>query len=82
MMKNTFFNKASSLVKRKLVSDEIWSSQEEIHQARAAGFAQQGAWMKLELVEARSLSWSELWSMKPLMIRFLIRYTYNVFSVL
>ena len=44
----------------------------------AAGFAQQGAWMKQKSVKPRSLSWPDLWSMDLLMIKFLIRSTSNV----
>ena len=78
MKKHTFFNEASSFVKRKLVSNRIRTSQEEIHQAKAAGSAQEGEWIKWKSFKPRSLSWSELWSMEPLMIKFLIRSTYYV----
>ena len=64
--KHTFFNKASSFVKKKLVSDEIRTSQEEICQTKAAGFTQQAVWMKWESVEPRSLLWSEFCSVEPL----------------
>ena len=64
MKKYTFFNKAYSLVKSKLVSDDIRTSQKEIHQAKAAGFAQ-GERIKCRYVEPKSLSWSKLGQWSP-----------------
>ena len=57
---------------------EIRVSQEEVCQAKATSMSQQGAWMKWESAEARSLSWADIWSMEPLMLKFLLRSTYNV----
>ena len=78
MQKHTYFYRASSYEKRKLVADEIRASQEEACQTKASGLVQQGTWTRWETIEARSLSWSELWSMEPLMVKFLIQSTYNV----
>ena len=78
MQKHTYFYRASSNEKRKLVAVEIRANQEEVHQTKAAGLVQQGTWTRWETIEARSLSWSELWSMKPLMVKFPIQSTYNV----
>ena len=78
MQKYTYFYRASSYEKRKLVADEIRASQEEAHQTKAAGLVQQRTWTRWENMEARSLSWSEMWSMEPLMVKFLIQSTYNV----
>ena len=75
MQKHTYFYRASSYEKRKLVADEIRASQEEARQTKAAGLVQQGTWTRWETIEARSLSWSELWSMEPLMVKFLIQST-------
>ena len=40
MQKHTYFYRASSYEKRKLVADEIRASQEEAHQTKAAGLVQ------------------------------------------
>ena len=78
MSKHTYFHKSSVQDKRQLVLEEIRVSQEEVCQAKAASMSQQGAWMKWESAEARSLSWADIWSMEPLMLKFLLRSTYNV----
>ena len=50
MKKHTFFNEASLFVKKNMESNDIRISQEEIHEAKVAGFAQQETWMKWESV--------------------------------
>ena len=44
---------------------------------KAAGMALQGGWTRWESIEPRSLSWSEIWSMEPMLSRFLIKSTYD-----
>ena len=78
MSKHTYFHKSSVQDKRQLVLEEIRVSQEEVCQAKPTSISQQGAWMKWESAEARSLSWADIWSMEPLMLKFLLRSTYNV----
>ena len=77
MQKHIYFYRASSYEKRKLVADKIRANQEEACQTKAAGLVQQGTWTRWETIEAKSLSWSKLWSMDPLMVKFLIQSTYN-----
>ena len=48
MQKHTYFYRASSCEKRKLVADEIRASQEEACQTKAAGLVQQGTWTRWE----------------------------------
>ena len=78
MQKHSFFYRASDHERRRMVTEEIRVGQEEACQAKAAGLVQQGQWTQWETLEARSLSWNELWCMEPLMIKFLIRSTYSV----
>ena len=51
-----------------------------VQDKRQLVMSQQGAWMKWESAEARSLSWADIWSMQPLMLKFLLRSTYNVLA--
>ena len=78
MSKHTYFHKSSVQDKRQLVLEEIRVSQEDVCQAKATSMSQQGAWMKWESAEAKSLSWADIWSMEPLMLKFLLRSTYHV----
>ena len=78
MSKHTYIHKSSVQDKRQLVLEEIRASQEEVCKAKATSMSQQGAWMKWESAEAMSLSWADIWSMEPLMLKFLLRSTYNV----
>ena len=50
MQKHTYFYRASSYEKRKLVADEIRASQEEARQTKAAGLVQHGTWTRWETI--------------------------------
>ena len=52
--------------------------EEELRHAKAAGLALQGGWIRWESVEPRALTWSNIWSMEPMLFRFTIRATYDV----
>ena len=56
MQKHTYFYRASSYEKRKLIADVIRASQEEAHQTKAAGLVQKGTLTRWETIKARSLS--------------------------
>ncbi len=73
-----YFYKASDKEKRVLVSEEIRVKEEELRHAKAAGLALQGGWIRWESVEPRALTWSNIWSMEPMLFRFTIRATYDV----
>ncbi len=72
-----YFYKATDKERRVLVVEEVRARHEEERQAKAAGLALQGGWTRWESVEPRSLSWSDLWSMEPIISRFVIRSTYD-----
>ena len=73
-----YFFKATTKMKRKMVSDEIRRKEEEHRIAKAVGLVQQGAWCRWECVEPRSLSWRDIWKMETGTLKFLLRATYDV----
>ncbi len=75
-----FFSKASNKEKKDMIVGEIRNKEEQSRLAKAVGQGQQGRWTAWEEVEVRKLSWSEIWAMEPLVLRFVIHSTYDVLS--
>ena len=74
---NRWFSKESPKVRREMVVDEVRKMEEERRQTQAVGQAQQGRWTCWESVEQRQLKWTEMWSMEPQRISFLVGAAYD-----
>ncbi len=73
-----FFSKATYKEKKDMIVGEIRNKEEQARLAKAVGQGQQGRWTAWEEVESKKLSWSEIWAMEPLVLRFVIHSTYDV----
>ena len=61
-----------------MVSEEIRMFEEEQRTTSAVTQAKQCAWTKLNDIESIKLSWKSLIAMEPLVISFLLRFTYDL----
>ena len=74
------FNQWSSATgkeRRDMVLSEVRKVEEDNRRAKSVELGQQGAWTRWNLPE-RKLTWSDIWKMEPLRIRFLLRSVYDV----
>ena len=60
-----------------MVLSEVRKVEEDNRRAKSVELGQQGAWTRWNLPE-RKLTWSDIWKMEPLRIRFLLRSVYDV----
>jgi len=75
--KHVWFSKATCEERRKLVADEVKSTEEERRQAQSVSQAQQGRWSAWEDVNQRKLKWSDIWSMESSRLSFLLNSVYD-----
>ena len=61
-----------------MIVQEVRKAEEDERGARAVGMGAQGAWTKLGSAVSRTVTWSELWRMEPLRIKFMLRSTYDL----
>ena len=72
------FSKVGPKGKRDMVSEEIRMFEEEQRKASAVTQAKQRAWTKWNDIEPIKLSWKSLIAMEPLVISFLLHFTYDL----
>ena len=75
---NQRWDRASATEKRGMVTDELRGIEEEMRRTKAVAMATQGAWQKWESTVNRKVTWSEMWKMETMRIRFMISATYDV----
>ena len=73
-----WWSKAKRKDKRDMLVQEIRNTEEEQRHTKAISMQSQGAWMKWEEVLPKKITWSELWKMEPLRIKFCLRSVYDV----
>ena len=56
----------------------VRNTEKEQRHTKAVSMQSQGAWMKWEEVLNKKITWSELWKMEPLRIKFCLRSVYDV----
>ena len=72
------FSKMDPKGKRDMVSEEVRMFEEEQRKASTVIQAKQCAWSKWNDIEPIKLSWKSLIAMEPLVLSFLLRYTYDL----
>ena len=73
-----WFSRASTTERRVMVTEEVRAFEEEKRIAIAAGQAKQCAWTNWNDVEPRKISWSQMISIEPLALSFLLRSTFDL----
>ena len=73
-----WWSKAKKRDKRDMLVQEIRNTEEGQRHTKAVSMQSQGAWMKWEEVLPKKITWSELWKMEPLRIKFCLRSVYDV----
>ena len=63
---------------KNFVTDPVLDIEEEERHIKAVSMQSQGAWMKWEEALTKKLTWSDLWKMEPLRIKFCLRSVYDV----
>ena len=74
----TRWKNATAEERRELVQSEVRHVEEQDRMTKAVSLRNQGAWMKWDTARPRRLSWSNLWAMEHVKIKFLLRSTYDV----
>ena len=72
-----WWSKAKKRDKRDMLVQEIRNTEEGQRHTKAVSMQSQGAWMKWEEVLPKKITWSELWKMEPLRIKFCLRSVYG-----
>jgi hypothetical protein len=75
--KHKWFSKGTQEERRRMVTDEVRSTEEERRQAEAVSQAHQGRWTAWEDVEQRKLRWSDIWSMEATRLSFMLNSVYD-----
>ena len=68
-----WWSKAKKKDKRDMPVQEIRNTEEGQRHTKAVSMQSQGDWMKWEEVLPQKITWSELWKMEPLRIKFCLR---------
>uniref|UniRef100_A0A8W8MAC2 Uncharacterized protein n=1 Tax=Magallana gigas TaxID=29159 RepID=A0A8W8MAC2_MAGGI len=69
---------ADKRVQRKLVQKEVQVMEGDSRIVKAVGMKKQGSWVNWEAARQRKVTWSDIWSMEPNRLQFLLRSVYDV----
>ena len=73
-----WYSQTKGKERRDMVIDEIKKKEQSARYTKAVQQPMQGQWTNWDDALQRSLSWSDIWSMAPLRLSFIIRSTYDV----
>ena len=77
-----YWSKAKKKDKRGMLLQQIRNTEEEQRHTNAVNMQSQGARIKRKEVLPKKITWSELWKMEPLRMKFYFRSVYDVLPTL